>query len=1274
MGVCKPEELNLLTINVQCNDGFRNANAWSRRFFVTLKGKPLCSVKAIPQNGIYSVNDIIQTQKLFSNFSGFTAPSILGIYKSNNDNAYIVEECISQGINLEHAIKRGDVLPCDAELIMDKLFEEVASQPSIDQNPHLLTKELHEFISAAELLSIPHEFIKLLKDSLDRNVGRLAGRVIRTTRDLLPRNILISSGKPVVVDYDLSRQTHFLWLDICRKNYYTKDYAVALINQQYLPEGIDPMLIYLLFCLSEIKLQHLVLDNNQFLCSIESLKNTTISYLEKVFPETLNNGLIYRLKSSLPVVDGKPPLINGINQLQLFWDSRGTISEQESLKVPLLEDGNFHKYDLPIPSEAIGQLRLDPVNHPAYVEIKSIELFAGNPGAENNILLTRWVESTNFSGIIPCAGIVILENQENFRFISFHKDPQLLLSGISESKVEGPRFLRVIMCLSESIPEFIINELNTKKVLIENLNSILGSRSWKLTAPLRWGGKKVKYLIKLIRHAPEMFKFTMAAIQLLYSEIYRVFFDMKAQLAHKRLANSLNFPLIEKPIDIIIPIYNAYDDLVACVESVLTNTSSPFHLMLIDDASSDPRIGAYFEKLESRSLNNLSVIRNQENLGFVGTVNRGMAESSGHVVLLNSDTEVPPGWLERLYSVAKEDQTIGTVTPFSNNATICSFPNFCQDNILPEGYDVAELDTVFKNWAPRSIVNLPTAVGFCMLITRQCLEAVGMFDHATFGRGYGEENDFCVRAERLGFRNVLCPRVFVYHKGSMSFGVHQKKLAQENLQKLQKKHPAYSIKVREFIEEDPIRPIRQVIQSGLTVSRASKTSFGILFVLHSLGGGTERHVEDLIKVIKSHVRVYVLKAYSGRFELIDRNSESPFIYTFPIEGKTENTILLRKLALTFDIRIIHVHNVIGYPIDFLDSIIELEIPYSYTAHDYYSACPSFNLLDPKMNYCNANTNKEICRNCLEQQPNYISTPISDIGNWRTHWLKFLKGAKVVFTPSKATAENLIKYYPDLKITSIEHGIDPFVNPANVNKLSFLGTFGEQYRLRVAFLGAIGPNKGSQLLEELVELSRKTNLPIQWIVVGFTDLRQGPYRSLDNRLIVHGAYANEQIPELMRYYNVDLVFLPAISPETYSYTLSEAWLAGYPVMAADLGALGQRIRDTDAGWLLVDLDTNVILKALMNLVEHPEQIQNMRKKVKKLTLPNLESMGSQYLRLYQEHVTDCPQFVDTEPFSPEVLLEAVQLETPKSQKTGFLAERQIKKIYKFYKRSKLRLKR
>lgn len=263
---------------------------------------------------------------------------------------------------------------------------------------------------------------------------------------------------------------------------------------------------------------------------------------------------------------------------------------------------------------------------------------------------------------------------------------------------------------------------------------------------------------------------------------------------------------------IIIPIYNAAAALQRCLVSLARHAATARELLLIDDASPDPAVAEVLDALPTLPVPH-RILRNPRNLGFVGSVNRGIAESTGDVLLLNSDTVVSEGWLERIGACAASDPRIASITPWSNNAEICSFPVFCVPN--PEPVDVDASARLIAASGPPLYPDLPTGVGFCLWLRRAALERIGDFDQATFGRGYGEENDWCRRAAGHGWRNVLCDDAYVVHQGGQSFAVEGHHPGGENLRRLNARYPDYERLVADFIRNDPLAVRRAALVENL---------------------------------------------------------------------------------------------------------------------------------------------------------------------------------------------------------------------------------------------------------------------------------------------------------------------------------------------------------------------------------------------------------------------------------------------------------------------------
>jgi GT2 family glycosyltransferase len=265
----------------------------------------------------------------------------------------------------------------------------------------------------------------------------------------------------------------------------------------------------------------------------------------------------------------------------------------------------------------------------------------------------------------------------------------------------------------------------------------------------------------------------------------------------------VSFPVV------IVPVFNAYEHLVVCLESLARNLPSNAQLLLMDDASTDARVYPFLQSWVDEETSCRRLVRHEQNRGFVATANHGMRLAGTDVVLLNSDTEVTSGWLEHLADCLASDRSIATATPWSNNGEIVSIPAFCAANPAPENPET--IAGIIASCGRPDYPVMPTAVGFCMAISLHAIKLVGLFDELTFGLGYGEENDFCQRAERAGLRNVLCDNAYVVHHGGASFGPLGLKPDESSMQRLLAKHPDYLSKVSEFIQTDPLAGRRQEI-------------------------------------------------------------------------------------------------------------------------------------------------------------------------------------------------------------------------------------------------------------------------------------------------------------------------------------------------------------------------------------------------------------------------------------------------------------------------------
>lgn len=260
-------------------------------------------------------------------------------------------------------------------------------------------------------------------------------------------------------------------------------------------------------------------------------------------------------------------------------------------------------------------------------------------------------------------------------------------------------------------------------------------------------------------------------------------------------------------MQVVVPIFNAFEVFSNCVNSLQQHNSQD-DILFIDDASTDPQVGILLRQICAEHPS-WQFRQNDSNLGFVKTANIGLRATAGDTVLLNSDTQVCTGWLDGLRYAAKHCPQLGSATPWSNNAEICSLPENLTNNKIPANLD--EMASCLQQRHQATYPELPTAVGFCMLITAEAKRRVGYFDETAFGKGYGEENDYSLRIVENGLRNVLCDNVYVAHLGNCSFQELELKPDDSTMQRLLNKHPKYAAIIAEFIKANPLAALRAEI-------------------------------------------------------------------------------------------------------------------------------------------------------------------------------------------------------------------------------------------------------------------------------------------------------------------------------------------------------------------------------------------------------------------------------------------------------------------------------
>ncbi len=624
-------------------------------------------------------------------------------------------------------------------------------------------------------------------------------------------------------------------------------------------------------------------------------------------------------------------------------------------------------------------------------------------------------------------------------------------------------------------------------------------------------------------------------------------------------------------VDVIVPVYGDEAATRACFAALLENDAgAPMRIIAVDDAGPIPALVPFLDGLARAG--HILLRRNPGNLGFVRSVNIGMAVSADRdVVLLNADTIVSAGWLHRLRAAAYLSSDIGTATPWSNDATICSYPTG-NDRTPLDQVDPAGLDSVAQSALAGQVAPIPTAVGFCMYIRRDCLDRTGWFDAVAFGTGYGEENDFCLRATALGWRHVLALDVFVGHVGGGSFGPEKQSRIRNALAILEQRYPGYEQEIHCFLAADPLAAARRQLDIARLVGQG--TVFPLLLVCATLGGGTDRFVTARVaRCAAAGVSTLILRpertaegARSLRLEVPGRPDLPNLVYDLA-DGLADLLADLRQLG----VERMEIHHLFNLDLPVLSRLTGW-FPYRVHLHDYAWICPRITLTTQDGRYC-GEPDVTGCEQCVIDNGDLLGIDVS-VAQWRDGTRRVLEGADAVDCATPDSARRIVRYAPGapVQMVAIEDGTAPIVGPV-------VRADPDQRPWSVLIAGAIGPPKGFALLLACALDAAARDLPLRFIVMGYTLDDAALFDT--GRVDVTGPYEEGEAPDLLARLAPHAGFLPSTWPETWCYALTHLFSTGLPVATFDLGAQAERLRAYGKGILLsLEMTPSAINDALI----------------------------------------------------------------------------------------------
>lgn len=348
-----------------------------------------------------------------------------------------------------------------------------------------------------------------------------------------------------------------------------------------------------------------------------------------------------------------------------------------------------------------------------------------------------------------------------------------------------------------------------------------------------------------------------------------------------------------KTVDVVVPVHNALEDVKVCLNSLArVPTDFGCRVLIVNDGSDGPTSAWLRQAVGSLDtvITSFELIEHDENKGYTVAVNTGLkASQAEYVVTLNSDTIVTPFWLDGLIRCMRSAPDIGITGPLSNAASWQNVPtlydesgNFVVNALLP-GLGPDGMAALVKGVAELRYPRTPFINGFCYMIRRDVIDQIGYMDEEIFPTGYGEENDYSIRAQDVGFALAIADDTFVYHAKSKSFGTKRRiALSKAGSQALKAKHPperlaALMAAVKDTTAMDEVRArVQAALDEARPPSKRDLRDWAfaqrVLFLLPVSGGSGGAH--SVVQEVAAMRRIGVEAKVAVKLEHLDKFRQS----------------------------------------------------------------------------------------------------------------------------------------------------------------------------------------------------------------------------------------------------------------------------------------------------------------------------------------------------------------------------------------------------------------
>ena len=699
-----------------------------------------------------------------------------------------------------------------------------------------------------------------------------------------------------------------------------------------------------------------------------------------------------------------------------------------------------------------------------------------------------------------------------------------------------------------------------------------------------------------------------------------------------------------KKVSVIIAIDNLDSRTFNTIDKVIAYTQIEYDLLVVVDNDDD------YDTLTDRysSNDNVHIIKSDSS-GKISKINVAINHSSNDIMILDEHSLVSPKYMHKLVIKAYSQEMIASVSPITNY-DLCNQDGY--DSSLELGTDSLISDArAIEQKARDATIITPLIKAECAYIKKDAIYASGFFD-VEYDTWEYALMDYSLRLLKKGWHNTIAPSVYIRNDDAIRYGYNL--LSNDNItmdddastnddidyahdkKVLLTRYYEYKNSINEFEQSIDYNDIKRILRYALDDNKSKKR---ILYVLHDGVGGTLHTNLELMKNVNPHMESYLLVTSTTKVELYKYNPQTGITDTNPDMEFKNNLDLLRTWKLHskytllntsnnelkkiyfnilsyLNVDIIHIRHLIMSTFDLPKLADTLGIPVILSFHDFYYICPSHNLVDDNRNYCGGICPPLYDDNTLGGQCNIIGELNIPQARSIVHWWKdevsdMFKNVNAFITTSKSAYDLYTSHYPQLEeedFRIIEHGRD-LKTP---DSIKYVTPIDSKKKIKILFPGHIGYTKGYELIKKIKEYDVDDKLEFHYMgsIGGHTDLEEIG--------INHGIYKRSEFEDIVHDIKPHFIGIFSIWPETYCHTLTEGWASGIPILAVDMGAVGERIRNNGGGFLIPNNPKEAYEK-IIKISHNRRAYMKKARKITEITFKTTKQMGCDYMNVYNDYI-------------------------------------------------------